>query len=184
MIHPKVYGEPGSNKVWLKRHTELDMAQHTRKDANPAVMKFITGRPRIGQENRKRYFGKIRNYKKENYPGGDWFIMYGHLIAGGGAIVPIPGTGDWQIGYALNLEFHGRGIASKAAKLLVHLAFTHYKHSVLYGLTHVKHQVSKRVLRNCGFRPYGQLYVDAYHDLCDRFILSRVQYFSQLRKLG
>lgn len=88
-----------------------------------------------------------------------WYLWYGILrrpltnilILSCGFMEPPDAQGGVEIGYALLERWRGQGLATEAAKALMHWAFNHPEIHFLRARVARGNLASARILENCGF---------------------------------
>ena len=111
---------------------------------------------------------------------GRWAVndkITGEFI-GSFAFIPIEGTEDSQLGYALLKEYWGKGFATELMKEGIKYVFNKTSLNEIYGITESANIASQKVLLKVGFILY-KTYKEEEKELC-KFILLRKdsQYFA------
>ncbi len=98
-------------------------------------------------------------YAKTQHPTLDFAIEYRGILAGGGGLRPENGdlAGGAELGYWLAEEYWGKGLATRAVRLLVDYGFAHLGLMRVEAKVHTPNQPSARVLEKNGFTREGTL---------------------------
>ncbi|GEQ97522.1 hypothetical protein JCM17844_11590 [Iodidimonas gelatinilytica] len=146
-------------------------------DANRAVMKHITGRPRSREETIANIY---KNYINTEIPPGmgAWSITWrdgdGPFL-GLVMLKPLDGGPEIEVGYRLHPDHWGVGLATEAARRIVSYGFDDLKLETIVGVAMTDNAASQKVLQKCGLRPAG--HVSAYGiDSLAYFALNREDY--------
>jgi ribosomal-protein-alanine N-acetyltransferase len=93
---------------------------------------------------RQKGIGRFAVFTKDN-----------HLFIGSFAILPLNGTDDFHIGYALLQPFHGKGYATELVKASLGVVFDIIRQNRVLAITVNENLPSQKVLLKCGFVQTG-----------------------------
>jgi RimJ/RimL family protein N-acetyltransferase len=138
----------------LRRFTAADAAALVALDADPVVMRWLTGgRPTPATVVEREVLPRILvGYGRDDGPGrlaaedpstGAFLGWFG--------LRPVEGRG-LELGYRLRREVWGRGLATEGARALVRLAFEDLGAERVYAETMTVNAGSRRVLEKAGLR--------------------------------
>ena len=145
-------------RLVLRRFTADDVDHLVALDADPAVMRYITGgiatpRAEIEDEVLPAW---LRWYERSDHLG-FWaaedratgaFLGWFHLRPGEGR-----GDDEPELGYRLRREAWGKGLATEGSQALVDDAFTNRGAGRVLAQTMVVNTASRRVMEKVGMRP-------------------------------
>lgn len=145
-------------------------------DADRAVMRYITGRPR----SREEVIANIgRNYTNPTLPPGTgaWAIGLadGPDFIGLAMLKPIEGQAEIEVGYRLHRGYWGAGYAAEAAARLIRHGFETLDLPKILGVVMEGNIGSCRVLERCGLTLCGRISAYGHDDLL-RYEISREDY--------
>ena len=92
-------------------------------------------------------------------------------FVGSFAFIPVEGTNNSQLGYALLKENWGKGYATELTKEGIRYVFSKTDLNEVYGITQAENEVSQKVLLKCGFKP-DKTYKEDDRQICS-FIIRR-----------
>jgi [ribosomal protein S5]-alanine N-acetyltransferase len=98
---------------------------------------------------------------------GRWAVIEkasGNFV-GSFAFIPIEGSDDLQLGYALLKEYWGKGFATELMKEGINYVFTKTSLNEIYGVTEAANIASQRVLLKSGLS-FHKNYREGVKDLC------------------
>lgn len=75
-------------------------------------------------------------------------------FVGSFAFIPVEGTENSQLGYALLKEYWGRGFATELTREGIKYVFSKTDLDEVYGITQAENAESQKVLVKTGFKPY------------------------------
>jgi RimJ/RimL family protein N-acetyltransferase len=144
-----------TDRLVLRRFTTADAGLLTDLDADPAVMRFITGgaptsREEIETEVLPAFLGYYRRYQGYGFwaaiekSTGD-FLGWFHFR-------PPPGTADdhAELGYRLRRSAWGRGYATEGSRALIRRGFTEFGVQVVTAGAMPENAASRRVMEKAG----------------------------------
>lgn len=113
-------------------------------DADPEVMRFLTGRPStredLGDEVRQNLGCRWVAFDRVTGDFVGWFGL-------------VPGEGDgYDVGYRLAQRWWGQGLATEGTRALVEAAFSRLGAQRVTAQTMAVNQRSRRVMERCGMR--------------------------------
>jgi RimJ/RimL family protein N-acetyltransferase len=114
-------------------------------DADPAVMRYITG-------GKPTHRAEVEETVRAS-AGHRWAAFQGEHFVGWFALDPTDGDpADRELGYRLRRDAWGRGLASEGARALVDVAFRELGARRVWAQTMTVNERSRRVLERCGLR--------------------------------
>lgn len=141
-----------TQRLILREFEHKDLCQLAPILANPEVMKFSPTGVLSVQETQRRIDYFIALYKKYGF--GKWAVILkqsNKLIGYCGITVDeIDGVDERELGYRLDREFWGRGLATEAASMVVKYAFEKLKFPYILGIVQPENTASVRVLEKLG----------------------------------
>lgn len=170
-----------TERLWLRRFTDDDADNLVELDADPEVMRYITGgRATPAEEIRDEVLPAFLGYHERGDAWGFWaavekttgtFIGWFHLR-------PRPGEDppdEPELGYRLRREAWGRGLASEGARALVERAFRDHGAHRVHASTMVVNAASRRVMERAGLR-FVRVFHQDWPDRIDGEELGDVEY--------
>lgn len=153
-----------SERLVLRRLTPGDLDDLTSLDADPAVMRYITGgRPTPRDELRDDVLPFWLGYYERGERWGFWAAIERETGAFLGWFHLRPRAEDPddepELGYRLVASAWGRGLATEASRALVDSAFEQLGARRVYATTMVANRASWRVMEKAGLR-----YVRTFHE--------------------
>ncbi|PRX49153.1 RimJ/RimL family protein N-acetyltransferase [Prauserella shujinwangii] len=142
-----------TERLLLRRFTPADIDDLVTLDADPAVMRFLTGAPTPRAEIEHVVLPRIlRDYRRG--PAGRWAAVERSTgdFVGWLALQP-SGDGDVrevELGYRLRTSAWGKGYATEGARALVHKAFAELGVDRVWAQTMAVNTASRRVLEKAG----------------------------------
>ena len=140
-----------SRLITRKYDFERDKDHFFLLNSNEDVMRYI--RPVKTREECETFLKDIIA-KTDEKPGmGRWAIFEKNTddFVGSFAIIPIEGTDDIQLGYALLKQYWGKGYASELTAAGLNYYFTMTDADHIYGVTEIPNTASQQVLLKNGF---------------------------------
>ncbi|MET9297625.1 GNAT family N-acetyltransferase [Streptomyces sp. NPDC003077] len=150
-----------TERLTLRRFTEDDVDNLVRLDADPRVMRFLTGEPTPRAEIENELLPRIlRDYARG--PAGRWAAVERDTGAFVGWLALDPprdgGVEEVELGYRLMASVWGRGYATEGARALVREAFTALGVQRVWAQTMAVNAASRRVMEKAGLT-----YVRTFH---------------------
>ncbi|MEV6864350.1 GNAT family N-acetyltransferase [Streptosporangium subroseum] len=159
-----------TDRLTLRRFTEVDEDNLVELDGDPAVMRFLTGgRPTPRDEIRSRvlpaflgYYGRFEGFgfwaAEEKSTGRflGWFHFRPRLDE--------PRDGEIELGYRLHASAWGKGYATEGSRALIGKGFTELGVERVFAGTMAVNLGSRRVMEKCGLtlvRTFHQDWPDA-----------------------
>lgn len=150
-----------TNPKFILRHITLADAKgylecYQGKNIKQALLKI----PKNLEEAKKELRGKVMDLKKRKPFGETFAIEVNGKFAG---YVELHNLNvkhhehKGEIGYAIHPNFRGKGLATKAVKLLTAYAFKKYKLKRISAMGRAKNKASARVLEKAGYKLEGIL---------------------------
>lgn len=149
-----------TSRLRLRGHRCDDLPHCTAMWSDPAVTRFIGGKPLSEQQTWARLLSYV----------GHWALMgFGYWAMeerDSGQFVGEIGFADFkrdiaaamkgkpELGFALASRFHGRGYASEAVAACLAWADLHLPSRLSVCLVHEDHSASLRVLKKCGYEVF------------------------------
>ena len=138
----------------LRRFTALDAPLLVELDADPEVMRWLTGgRPTPPEVVEREVLpGILAGQERDGGPG----VLVAEdpgsgVFLGWFSLRPVAGRG-LELGYRLRREVWGRGLATEGARALVRLAFDVHAAERVFAETMAVNARSRRVLEKAGLR--------------------------------
>lgn len=140
-----------TERLLVRLYTEADEENFFRLNGDPEVVRYI--RPAKSREDCKIFLQQnITAYSIR--PGiGRWamFDKLQNVYVGSFAVIPIEGSIDMQLGYALLKEHWGKGYAVEATLQGKQYAFDTLGLDIIYAITEIPNVASQKVLLKAGF---------------------------------
>ncbi|MEO0841987.1 MAG: GNAT family N-acetyltransferase [Cyanobacteria bacterium J06643_5] len=140
-----------TERLIIREFQVLDIEPLAEILAKPEVMQFFTGVLSTKQTAVKLQ-GFLDSYQKHGY--GKWAIIHrqsGRLIGYCGiAIEETEGKLENELGYRLDSEYWGQGLATEAAKACLEYGFNQLKFDYILGIVEPENQASINVLEKVG----------------------------------
>lgn len=138
-----------TDRLILREFQHKDLKQLALLLTNPEVMKFSpTGILSVSQT-RAKIKSFIASYKKFGF--GKWAVILKEsswLIGYCGiAVEQIDGVDEREIGYRLDPQFWGQGLATEVASMAIQYGFEQFKFPYIFGIVERANTASVRVLR-------------------------------------
>ncbi len=144
-----------TDRLVLRRFRPDDLPALTALNADPEVMRYITGRATPPMEVRDRFLPEyLADY--ERYGGlGRWVAEERTTAAflGWFSLRPVEGTGDTlELGYRLLRDAWGRGFATEGGRAMLGMAFTIFGAQRVVAQTMTVNTRSRAVMERLGMR--------------------------------
>lgn len=143
-----------SERLHLRRLTADHLDDLVELDADPEVMRHITGAP----NSRADYEAELlpRMLAWDEHPFGFLAAYHADRFAGWFHLRPsVADAAILELGYRLRRDVWGRGLATEGARLLVAHAFTTLDQPAVDACAHPDNAASMRVMVKCGMRRVG-----------------------------
>lgn len=155
-------------KGFILRHFTLkDLQDYFECQQDKQTQKGFMSTPRNVQEAKKELLEKIADYKKKKPFGESFVIEVGGKFAGYVEIHHLNKKFQGHhgaVGYCAHPKYRGKGITTKAVKLLTKYAFKKYKLKKISGKCRTFNKSSARVLEKAGFKLEGILRKNKFKD--------------------
>jgi RimJ/RimL family protein N-acetyltransferase len=155
--------ELSTDHLRLRRFTESDAEDLFNLDADPAVMRFITGGAGTPRETIERQI-LPRFIREQDQAGvfGFWAAEQPDGFVGWFSLRPIDGLpGDAALGYRLRQPSWGQGLATEVCRLLVDRGFRLGNLERIVATTYEDNLASIRVMQKLGMRFERRFHMDA-----------------------
>ncbi|AFY36179.1 GNAT family N-acetyltransferase [Calothrix sp. PCC 7507] len=143
-----------TQRLILRDFQQKDVDQLTPILANPRVMEFSPTGILSASQTQARIDSFITSYQALGF--GKWAVIFkenNQLIGYCGiAIEQIDHVNEREIGYRLDPEFWGKGLASEAALATIQYGFEQLKFPYILGIVEQANTASIRVLEKLGMR--------------------------------
>lgn len=144
-------------RLILRGHCIDDFAEGAALWADPAVTRFVGGQPFTREECWARLLRHIGHWSMLDY--GFWAIFEkasGRFIGEAGLAdfkrdIDTPMNGSPEIGWALGVAFHGKGLATEAVQAVTAWADQRFQGGRTVCLINPDNQPSIRVAQKCGY---------------------------------
>lgn len=144
-----------TGRLHLRRLTAAHLPELVELDADPAVMRYISG----GAPNsREVYEAELlpRMLAWDGHPFGFLAAYHGGRFVGWFHLRPsVADPAVLELGYRLNRSTWGRGLATEGARALVEHAFANLGQAAVDACAHPDNAASIRVMVKCGMRRVG-----------------------------
>ncbi len=132
-------------------NADTDAENFYRLNSDEEVMRFIR-KPKSREECDQFLEEILAAYRLEPLAG-RWAVTgkQGEPFIGSFAFIPVEGTKDKQLGYALLKEFWGRGYATELMVEGIRYVFSKTELDRIFGITEAANSASQRVLSKTGF---------------------------------
>jgi len=133
-------------------HPVYDRENFFRLNGDEEVMRYI--RPAKSRDESDAFLKEVTDQALLHPGTGRWAVEQRetNLFAGSFAIIPVEGTGGFQLGYALLKKNWGRGYALELTRGGLDFYFSNPANQVIYGITEAPNRASQQVLIKAGFR--------------------------------
>ncbi|QFU92230.1 GNAT family N-acetyltransferase [Amycolatopsis sp. YIM 10] len=154
-----------TERLTLRRLTDSDLDLLVELDADPAVMRYLTGGAPNSRERLATDFLPRMLSHGQRFPGYGFFIAHektsGEFL-GWFHLRPDPDGPDDEpeLGYRLRQSAWGKGYATEGSRALVEKAFTELGAKRVYASTMVVNTGSRRVMEKAGLRQVRTYFED------------------------
>ena len=144
-----------TDRLFMRPVRESDAQILYRLHTDPLVVRLTSGGIAMSErQSKERLALYLREWQEFHF---GFFVIYekqtnGDLMFVGRCGLRSLGQTKVEIGYCLNTQGTGRGLATEAAAKVIHFAFSSRKLKELVGLTRPENFQSKRILEKLGFR--------------------------------
>ena len=148
------------NGFVLRHITLADAQKYFKCFQGKNIKQVLLKIPKNLNEVKKELKSKISEHKKKKPFGETFAIEIGGEFAGYIGIHHLNiehAEHKGEIGYSIHPKFRGKGLASKAVKLVTHYAFKKYKLKRISGMGRANNKASARTLEKAGYKLEGIL---------------------------
>lgn len=140
-----------TDRLIVMQYKPEDIDNFFALNGDKEIMEFIR-QPRTKEEC-VTFLNEIISSYAEDASMGHWgtFEKSSGKYVGTFAFIPVKGTPDYQLGYALLKEYWGKGFATEMLLEGIRHAFETTKLNKIYGITEAAHVTSQKVLLKAGF---------------------------------
>ena len=155
-----------TERLVLRRFTSDDLDLLAQLDADPEVMRFVTGRPTPPEQIEKEILPRFLDYYRRYPSYGYWaaiekstgeFVGWFHLRPRQGRP-----EDELELGYRLKRSAWGRGLATEGSLALIEKAFSQLGARIVFAQTMAVNLASRRVMEKAGLR-----YLRTFHEKWD-----------------
>ncbi len=143
-----------TERLIIREFQILDIEALAQILVKPEVMQFSATGVLSTKQTAVRIQSFLDSYQKNNY--GKWAVIHresGRLIGYCGiAVEEIEGKLENELGYRIDSEFWGQGLATEAAKACLEYAFTKFNFDYVLGIVEPENQASIKVLEKIGMK--------------------------------
>jgi RimJ/RimL family protein N-acetyltransferase len=141
--------------------SEVRFGDFARICADPRVVEFITGGEPLAEEDVREIHERTLGLWSE-YGYGPWAAIEkqsGRWVGriGLNLLVDWPGPDKWEVGFELDPEFWGRGLATEGAIAAVRFGFDVARLQRIISVTVPENRASWRVMEKCGLVRQGKI---------------------------
>ena len=149
-------------KIKLRRIIKSDLLDVYEYASDPETSEFLLWSPHPDTSYTKRYLDHIdKKYRRGEFY--DWGIEYeGKMIGTCGFTSFSIENNSAEIGYVLNKRYWGKGIAPRAAKMVMEYGFSELDLNRIEARYMVENDASRRVMEKCLMKPEGILRAAIY----------------------
>lgn len=142
-----------TERLYVRRFTKTDIESFYQLNNDPDIMVYIR-KPKSKEECTYFLMENIADYERSPM-GGRWALLEkeSDRFVGSFAIIPLEGTDDWQIGYALLKEEWNKGYATEVVNGGIQYVFEKMKLPKIMAVTEPPNTSSQNVLNKTGFVP-------------------------------
>ena len=146
-----------SGKIKLRRILKTDIDDVYEYASDPATSEFLLWSPHPDRSYTKRYLDHLdKKYRRGEFY--DWGIEFeGKMIGTCGFTSFSIENNSAEIGYVLNKNFWGKGIASKVARMVMEYGFIELGLNRIEAKYMVEYDSSRRVMEKCLMTSEGVL---------------------------
>ena len=143
-----------TDRLYMRPVRESDAQTLYQLHTDPLVVRLTSDGTAMSKlQSKERLDLYLREWQEFHF---GFFVIYekqsnGDLIFVGRCGLRSLGQTDVEIGYCLNTQGTGRGLATEAATQVIHFAFSSRKLKQIVGLTRPANVQSKRILEKLGF---------------------------------
>ena len=174
-----------TQRLILRKITLKDLPEVYEYTSDPFVPEYLMWYPHKTQEYTKSYLRYISKlYKKGKFY--DWGITFNDKVIGtvGYSSINLKNNSA-EIGYVLNRNFWGKGIASEAVKEIIRFGFTTLNFNRIEAIFLPENNRSRRVLEKCGLKSEGirrsSLFVKGEYRDVEVFSIIRDEYLKGIK---
>jgi ribosomal-protein-alanine N-acetyltransferase len=140
-----------TERLLVRPYSMDDLDLFFRLNGDEEVMRYIRAVQTLQQS--KDFLQKIITAYTERPGLGRWamFSKDDQQFVGSFAVIPVEGSDNLQLGYALLKEYWGKGYASESVRGGIRYAFDHLNLSEIAGITYPENVPSQKVLLKNGF---------------------------------
>lgn len=163
MSHPYIFET--ARLIVRQYNYDLDIENFFRLNGDEEVVRYI--RPVKSRSECEVFLKQVIADAETNPLMGRWAVeekASGNFV-GSFAFIPIEGTSESQLGYALLKEYWGKGFATELMKEGINYVFTKTTLNEVFGVTEAANIVSQKVLLKSGFTLF-KTYKEGVKELC------------------
>ena len=151
-----------SGSIKLRRILKTDIEDVYEYASDPLTSEFLLWSPHQTKGFTKKYLEHIdKKYKRGEFY--DWGVEYeGKMIGTCGFTSFSIENNSAEIGYVLNKEYWGRGIAASCARMVMEYGFSELDLNRIEAKYMVENDSSRRVMEKCLMKPEGVLRSSVY----------------------
>lgn len=140
-----------TDRLIVRQYKPEDIDNYYTLNSDKEIMEYIR-QPRTREEC-DTFLNEIMSSYTEDASKGHWgtFEKSTGKYVGTFAFIPVKGTSDYQLGYALLKEYWGKGFATEMLLGGIRHTFEKTDLNKVYGITEAAHVVSQKVLLKAGF---------------------------------
>jgi ribosomal-protein-alanine N-acetyltransferase len=149
-----------TERLLLRDFVEADWRALHEYGSNPEVVRYLPWGPNTEEDSRDfiRRSIEIQNESpRRRFEIGIVLKEEDRLIGGCGIRENNPTLREGNLGYVLNRDYWGRGIATEAARALVRFGFETLELHRIFATCYPENKASERVLQKCGMSLEGRL---------------------------
>ena len=149
-----------TGRLLLRDFVEEDWRAVHEYGSDPEVVRYLPWGPNTEEDSRdfiSRSIAIQSESPRRRFEIGIVLKQEGKLIGGCGIRENNPTLMEGNIGYVLNKDYWGRGIATEAARALVRFGFETLNLHRIFATCFPENRASERVLQKCGMRLEGRL---------------------------
>lgn len=148
-----------TERLLLRKYVMADLEDYIEYRSNPKYHEFLPGKPRDNKEEYRESLEEfIKNYDKSKDPTMTWAIV---LKAENKVVGSVSVEDFWQeqklceIGWGVNVDYHGRGIAFEATSELINYLFSNYDLHRIQAFVWSGNEASRALALKLGFTHEG-----------------------------
>jgi len=149
-----------TGRLLLRDFVEEDWRAVHEYGSDPEVVRYLPWGPNTEEDSRdfiSRSIAIQSESPRRRFEIGIVLKEEGKLIGGCGIRENNPTLMEGNMGYVLNKDYWGRGIATEAARALVRFGFETLNLHRIFATCFPENRASERVLQKCGMRLEGRL---------------------------